>query len=79
VASDLTITNNVLPGIPFQKERTEGEREREREREGGGRENVRRSTLSMMLSILIPGSKEKLLFVLKRFFSLCLLLTVSLF
>jgi hypothetical protein len=45
----------------FKKERTEVERERERE-------IVRRSTLSMMLSILIPGSKEKLLFVFKKIF-----------
>jgi len=33
VASDLTITNNILLGIMFQKERTGSERERERERE----------------------------------------------
>jgi len=58
VASDLTITNNVLLGIMFPREREQKERERK----------VRRSTLSMMLSILIPGSKEKLLFVFKKIF-----------
>ena len=64
MASDLTITNNILLGIMFQKERTGSEREREREREG----EVRRCTLSMMLSILISSSKEKLLFVFKKIF-----------
>jgi len=59
VTSDLTITNNIPLGIMLEKERTDGETEREK---------VRRCTLSMMLSVLIPGSKEKLLSVFKKIF-----------